>query len=57
LCEVETQIEVARNLGYLDATTCSELLAKSARVGKLINGLRQWSTGPDQGKAAGQGAN
>jgi four helix bundle protein len=57
LCELETQIEVAKNLGYVDTATCSDLLAKAARVARLINGLRQWSTGPDRGKAAGQGGN
>jgi four helix bundle protein len=43
LCEVETQIEIARDLGYLDAGNARELLGKVARIGRLLTGLRNWS--------------
>ena len=43
LAEVETQIEIARNLGYINAEKCSELLARVAAVGRVVTGLRAWS--------------
>jgi four helix bundle protein len=49
LCEVETQVEIARDLVYIDSKSALELLAKVARVGRLLTGLRDWSetAGPD----------
>ena len=43
LAELETQIELAGNLGYLDATVVSDLLLKIARIGRMLTGLRAWS--------------
>lgn len=43
LVEVETQLEIARNLDCLPAAAASELLAKAGRVGRMLNGLRAWS--------------
>jgi four helix bundle protein len=43
LLELETQLEIARNLDYLSAPVASELLAKAGRVGRMLNGLRAWS--------------
>jgi four helix bundle protein len=43
LVEVETQLEIARNLNYLSRELASELQAKAARVGRMLNGLRAWS--------------
>ena len=43
LVEVETQLEIAQNLGYLPAAIACELLAKAGRVGRMLNGLRAWS--------------
>ena len=43
LAEVETQVEIARNLGYLSSEAVSELLSKTAEVGRLLTGLRAWS--------------
>jgi len=37
--EVQTQIEIGRNLGYLTEEKFTELLAKADEVGRLINGL------------------
>lgn len=37
--EVQTQIEIARNLGFLTQEKFDELLAKADEVGRLINGL------------------
>jgi four helix bundle protein len=43
LAELETQIEIACNLGYLPAEICSDLLARLAEVGRMLTGLRSWS--------------
>ncbi len=43
LAEVETQIEIAKNLGYLGPEIASELLAKVAQIGRMLTGLRTWS--------------
>ena len=43
LAELETQIEIANNLGYLPQQSANELLAKSTRVAKMLTGLRDWS--------------
>ncbi len=39
LSEVETQILIARNLGYLDGENLYDLLNRSAEVGRILNGL------------------
>ena len=39
LFEVETQINLARRLGYLDAQQAVTVLRNTARVGQLLNGL------------------
>ena len=54
LLEVETQLEIAQELRYLNRLSASELLAASSELGRLLNGLRQWSernidTDPDDG--------
>ena len=43
LMEVETQLEITRNLGYLSSADAAELLAKASRVGRMLNGLRAWT--------------
>ncbi len=42
LLEVETQMEIARNLGYLSEKRFRELLAKTNEIGRMLNGLRSW---------------
>jgi len=42
LLEVETQLEIAQNLGYLPVKRVRELLLKSNRIGRMLNGLRSW---------------
>ena len=37
--EVETQLQIARNLGYLQAEQTKELLKVCAEVGRILNGL------------------
>ena len=37
--EVQTQIEIARNLGFLTNEKFEDLLAKADEVGRVINGL------------------
>jgi four helix bundle protein len=39
LMEVETQLQIAQNLGYLEATQTKELLEFCAEVGRILNGL------------------
>jgi four helix bundle protein len=46
LVEVETQLEIARNLGYLSESAACDLLAKANEVGRVVNGLRLWSEKP-----------
>lgn len=43
LTEIETQIEIAGNLGYLSSADSSELLYQAAEIGRMLNGLRVWS--------------
>jgi four helix bundle protein len=37
--EVETQLQIAQNLGYLEATQTKELLKFCAEVGRILNGV------------------
>jgi four helix bundle protein len=39
LMEVETQLQIAQNLGYLQAEQTKELLGFCAEVGRILNGL------------------
>jgi four helix bundle protein len=39
LMEVETQLQIARNLGYIEAEQTTELLRVCAEVGRILNGL------------------
>ncbi len=39
LFEIETQLTLARRLGYIDAAKTDAVLRKAARVGQLLNGL------------------
>jgi four helix bundle protein len=39
LLEVETQLEIARNVGYLTAARFDELYEQAAGVGRALNGL------------------
>jgi four helix bundle protein len=39
LMEVETQFQIAQNLGYIEAEQTLELLRMSAEVGRILNGL------------------
>ncbi len=43
IAEVETQIEIARDLGYLNPTRAAELLAAAGEIGRMLTGLREWS--------------
>jgi four helix bundle protein len=40
LCEVETQVRIAGNLGYLAAGAVDELLTKAAEIGRILHGLQ-----------------
>jgi len=39
LAEVETQMTIAQNLGYLNAEVVSRMLDLSGEVGRILNGL------------------
>jgi four helix bundle protein len=39
LVEIETQLMIAQNLGYLTETHTEHLLANAAELGKILNGL------------------
>lgn len=39
LNELETQLELAENLGYLTKSNLQQLLTESAEVGRMLNGL------------------
>jgi four helix bundle protein len=40
LAEVETQVEIARNLGYIPAPVADEPLLRIAELGRVLTGLR-----------------
>jgi len=42
-CEVETQLEIARNLEYLEKAEADALLAKASEIARMLNGLREWA--------------
>lgn len=42
LVEVETQLEIARNLDYLSEEVAADVLMKASEVGRLLNGLLAW---------------
>jgi len=46
LAEVETQIELAVFLQYIPGETAKGLLACVSDLGRLLTGLRNWSSGP-----------
>ena len=39
LVEIETQLVIAQNLGYLPAKAIQPLLAQAAELGRILNGL------------------
>jgi four helix bundle protein len=43
LAEVETQIELARMLGYLGDSEADSLARNAGEIGRMLTGLREWS--------------
>jgi len=43
LAEVETQIEIAQNLGYVSGKPSAQILTRIDEIGRLLTGLRAWS--------------
>jgi four helix bundle protein len=43
LAEVETQLEICRNLGLLNVEVANQLLVSVAEIGRMLTGLRAWS--------------
>ena len=40
LAELETHIQIAERLNYLDTNTTKQILEKTSEVGRMLNGLR-----------------
>jgi len=40
LAELETLIQIAERVKYVDSVQCNTLLEKTAEVGRMVNGLR-----------------
>ena len=49
LLEIETQLEIALDLEYLDRTAAAELLRAAHEIGRMLNGLKAWceASAPD----------
>jgi four helix bundle protein len=43
LTEVETQLEIAEDLGYLDEAAAVDLLKKASEIARMLNGLLVWT--------------
>jgi len=43
LTELETQLEIATNLGYLPQGIASGFLPGASEIARMLNGLRAWS--------------
>jgi len=41
LAEVETHVQIARRLGYVDTRREDRMLERAARIGRMLNGLRK----------------
>ena len=41
LLELETQIQIAENLGYLNSAKSGDLARKTSELGKMLNGLME----------------
>ena len=48
LAEVETQIEIAKDLGYVNANAAHDLLLMIGELGRMLTGLRSWSAKADR---------
>jgi four helix bundle protein len=46
LAEIETQVEIARNLVFLSEEKNLELQGQIAEIGRMLTGLRAWSAKP-----------
>jgi four helix bundle protein len=44
--ELETELIIANNLGYLDETNFAQLISELERIGRLITGLSRSASGP-----------
>jgi four helix bundle protein len=49
LLELETQVELSQRLGYFSEPTALRLLAEIAEVGRILTGLRSWSSSASAG--------
>jgi four helix bundle protein len=43
LAEVETQLEIAKDLGYIAEDTAKRLLLEVDEISRMLSGLRDWS--------------
>jgi four helix bundle protein len=49
LAEVETHIQIARRLEYVDGEKENQMLERAARIGRMLNGLRKSIEGKSVG--------
>jgi four helix bundle protein len=49
LAEVETHIQIARRLEYVDGERENQMLERAARIGRMLNGLRKSIEGKSVG--------
>lgn len=43
LLELETQIEIALNLNFVEKAVAEGLLAETGEIGRILTGLREWA--------------
>ena len=43
LLELETQLEIARKIGFLNPESFTSLLHQTEEIGRIVNGLRGWA--------------
>ena len=41
LCELETQLYLSADLGFITQQACDELLEKTSEIGRMLNGLKR----------------
>jgi len=46
LLEVETQLEIAQELGFLNLPMAAQLVTEAREIGRMLNGLKVWCESP-----------
>ena len=45
LCDLETQVEIAKTLHYMEVDVANDMLERIAELGRMLTGLRSWCSG------------